>query len=519
VKRKVIIFGVDGGTFNVLAPLLAAGELPHFGRMQAAGAAGELASVVPPLTAPAWATFQTGLNPGRHGVFDFLAPPRLGYNRRLHNAAALASLRIFDALTAAGRTVGAVNVPLTFPPRAVNGFVVPGLLTPAVKPEYFYPPELVAEIKSWGEYYIDLNPAFYEEGRDEEFLADLARVSAARFRVALRLWETKRPDFFIVVFTGVDRLMHFFWDRPALVREHYRWLDGALGEFLRRGEREGATVIALSDHGFGPVVAEADLAAHLREGGWLRLRPRRGPTPRRFMDAVARLDVFGWRKKLPGRLRDAARGKVMERFSAFAGVDWSRTVAFPGTATQYGLYLNVAGREPEGIVARADYARVREEIIASLDGLRAGLGRRALRREDVYFGPALDDAPDCYLPLWEDGVRLAEFSDDPAVAPRRRRPGEHRREGIFFALGPDIRPGAGVADAGLGDVFPTVMYLMDEAVPAGLDGRVLTELFSDERLRRTPPAYGEYGDAATVGYAAEEDAAVRERLRSMGYLG
>jgi predicted AlkP superfamily phosphohydrolase/phosphomutase len=197
-------------------------------------------------------------------------------------------------------------------------------------------------------------------------------------------------------------------------------------------------------------------------------------------------------------------------------VDWSRTVAFPGTATQYGLYLNVAGREPEGIVARADYARVREEIIASLDGLRAGLGRRALRREDVYFGPALDDAPDCYLPLWEDGVRLAEFSDDPAVAPRRRRPGEHRREGIFFALGPDIRPGAGVADAGVGDVFPT---LMDEAVPAGLDGRVLTELFSDERLRRTPPAYGEYGDAATVGYAAEEDAVVRERLRSMGYLG
>ena len=517
MKNRVIIFGIDGGTFNVVGPMLEAGRLPNLARMRAEGAAGTLDSVCPPLTAPAWATFLTALNPGRHGVFDFLAPPRHNYHRRLQNASALAAPRIFDTLSVAGLTVGAVNVPLTFPPRPVNGFVVPGMLTPKFAAKYLYPPSLYAEMREPGEYFVDMDPTNYEEGRDEAFVGDLHRVAEARKNAALHLYRSHRPDLFAVVFTGVDRLMHFFWDRTELVQGHYEWLDAALGEFLKEGGDETSTLV-ISDHGFGPVEGEADLAAHLVRHGFMTMREKRSPSPRRFMDAVARLDFLNLRKRLPRRWRAAARGRVMERLSVFAAVDWTRTVAFPGTATQYGVYLNVAGREPEGIVARADHERVRDEVTASLDELRAGMAARALRREEVYHGPFVDDAPDLYVPLWEDGIRLLEFSDDPAVAPRRRRPGEHRREGIIFARGPAVAAGSAPRDATLADVYPTATYLLGQAVHAGLDGRVLTEIIAPDALGAAPPAYGEY-DVNGVGYADGEDAEVRARLQGMGYLG
>jgi predicted AlkP superfamily phosphohydrolase/phosphomutase len=518
VRSRLLIFGIDGGTFNVLEPMWAEGRLPHLARLRTEGASGVLSTVCPPLTAPAWATFQTGLQPGRHGVFDFLAPPRLGYTRRLQNASALSAPRLFDTLSAAGRTVGALNVPLTFPPRPVNGFVVPGMLTPTFANKHLYPPSLGAELRTLGEYYVDMNPLYFEEGRDEGFVDELYRVAEARKRAALHLWRRHRPDFFAVVFTGVDRLMHFFWDRPELVRDHYAWLDATLGEFLASAQEEGATVFVLSDHGFGPAEAEVDLAAHLGRHGFLSLKAKRGPSPRRFLEAVAKLDLFDLRKRLPRRWRAAARGQVMDRLSVFAAVDWQRTSVFPGTATQYGVYLNVAGREPEGIVTRADYEKVREDFIVSLDELHPGLTARALRREEVYHGPFLDDAPDVYLPLWEDGVRLREFSDDPAVAPRRRRPGEHRREGIFFARGPRVTAGTAPEQAALADIYPTATYLMGEALPAGLDGRLLAEIIAPEALAETPPTYRDY-DVGDVGYADGEDADVRARLEGMGYLG
>lgn len=517
MKNRVIIFGIDGGTFNVIGPMLEAGRLPTLARVQAEGAAGTLYSVYPPLTAPAWATFLTGLNPGRHGVFDFLAPPRHNYHRRLQNASALAAPRIFDTLSAAGLTVGAVNVPLTFPPRPVNGFVVPGMLTPKFAEKYVYPPSVGAEMRERGEYFIDMDPANFEEGRDEAFVEDLYRVAEARKSAALYLHRAHRPDLFVVIFTGVDRLMHFFWDEPDLVQAHYEWLDAALGEFLEEAG-ENATTLVVSDHGFGPVAGEVDLAAHLVRHGFMTLREKTGPSPRRFMDAVARWDVLNLRQRLPRRWRAAARGRVMERLSVFAAVDWSRTRAFPGTATQYGIYLNVAGREPEGIVARADYEKVRAEVAASLDELHPGMAARALRREEVYHGPFLDDAPDLYVPLWEDGIRFREFSDDPAVAPRRRRPGEHRREGILFARGPAVAAGSEARDATLADVYPTVTYLLNQAVPAGLDGRVLAEIVAAETLAAAPPVYGDY-DVNGVGYTDGEDAEVRARLQGMGYLG
>ncbi len=478
MKRKLLIFGIDGGTFRIIEPMWAAGHLPNLARLKAEGAAGVLTSVVPPLTAPAWATFQTGLNPGRHGVFDFLAPPRLGYNRPLQNAAALGAPRLFDALSSAGRTVGVINTPLTFPPRPVNGFVIPGMLTPAVKDKFLYPPSLGAEIREIGAYYIDMDPVNYEEGRDEEFRADLYRVSEARKKVALALFRAKRPDLFTIVFTGVDRLMHFFWDRPDWVCEHYAWLDAAVGEF-REAAGEEATTLVVSDHGFGPASAEVNLAGHLVRRGFMVVREGARPSPRRVMGACAKLDFLKIRKRLPGRWRAAARASVLEKLSAFAAVDWSRTKAYAIGLT--GIFLNIAGREAQGIVAPGNAAALKAEIKAKLTGLRDG-GAVAVNEvydlAAIYQGPYLADGPELvvgYASGWRaswdsaTGRVGAEVFEDNVKA----WSGDH-------CIASDLVPGVLFSNARIAterpriiDLAPTVLDLFGLAVPPYMEGRPL----------------------------------------------
>lgn len=71
-KTKVFTIGLDGGTFDIISPLVEKGELPNFERVIKRGAWGKLESTIPPFLGPAWASFQTGKDPSNHGIFDFI---------------------------------------------------------------------------------------------------------------------------------------------------------------------------------------------------------------------------------------------------------------------------------------------------------------------------------------------------------------------------------------------------------------------------------------------------------------
>jgi len=70
-KIKLVIIGIDGGTYSIIDPLIEKGALPNLRRLIKSGVKGILKSTYPPLTAPAWVSFMTGENPGKHGFFDF----------------------------------------------------------------------------------------------------------------------------------------------------------------------------------------------------------------------------------------------------------------------------------------------------------------------------------------------------------------------------------------------------------------------------------------------------------------
>lgn len=552
----IVVIGLDGGSWTALDPLLAAGLMPNLARLRAAGAWGELASTLPPFTAPAWSTFMTGLNPGRHGVLSFFQQDATSYRLTeggpLASTALLAAPAFWDRLAAAGRRTGIVNVPLTYPPRPVNGFLVSGLLTPVAADRFTYPPELAAELGP--DYVVE---ADYLTGIMGSFdltrlparkrlLADQDRAETVRADACLRLLERHRPDLFLVVFASPDRISHFFWEyldhtapagQPldpqtlADVRCHFQRLDRWIGE-LTAAAGPDATVIVMSDHGFGPAATRwAYVNTWLVGRGLLSLHRGQvlGWTNPAFWRArLADTPLRSWLiSRLPVRLRRAVRGAERPEDA----VDWSATAAYATVlyANVAGVRVNLAGRQTAGIVpAGAEYEAVRDQIIAAAAVWRdPDTGRpvvtRADRREALYHGEHVADFPDVILEL------AAEYAVVAGTSPRTVTPakptfrtGEHRPAGVFVAHGPAIQQGARPA-AQMADLAPTLLHLAGLPIPADLDGRVLTEALDQTWLARHPVQMADDETTASPASAAdvytpEEEAILTRHLAALGYL-
>jgi predicted AlkP superfamily phosphohydrolase/phosphomutase len=529
----LLIVGLDGATFDLLGPWLAAGYLPAMARLQQEGVSGPLASTTPPVTPAAWATFMTGKNPGRHGIFDFFQPHSPDPDRpRMVNATDMMARPFWHYLSQAGRRVGVLNVPVTYPPQPVNGFVVPGLLSPDEGATTF-PRDILAPYRAELGPYRLVPRLAYHPRRIDDFVAELRHVTATQLRYALRLAQDHATDFLMVHFFAPDLAQHKLWHtqdethpwyRPALAARHgtairdlFSQIDEGLAALLALLPAE-TTVILMSDHGFGPQHTVVNLNIYLLQSGLMALK------------AEARVRLRAWaaaQRWLAGAALRLWRLAGRERLLGFADVDWAKTRAYArGHMGQ--IYLNLRGREPQGIVSPADYHSVRAEIMAILNSFRHPAGKRPLietilTNESVAHGPHLYDGPDLHVimdgcravayPLFAAGGRLV--TEQPLVDS-----GNHRPEGIFIAAGPQVQRGGAPAGARLLDLAPTALHLLGTAIPADMDGRVLEEIFTDA-FKRRPIAYQPAQDAGSQPLALTPQAEdlLTRRLRSLGYLG
>jgi predicted AlkP superfamily phosphohydrolase/phosphomutase len=532
------VIGLDSATFDVVDPMLAAGELPNLGRLCDAGARGVLRSTTHPLTPHAWATIVTGVNAGRHGIWDFTERDESGYQLRLVNGSFRRAPAVWDRLRRSGRRSGIVNVPFTWPAPDVNGFAIAGFDAAAREQGLTSPAPLRDELRErFGS--LELDNAF--PLTDGKLDLDLVRRAASQ-KVQIVTWLTERfdPELLFVVFMAADHIHHLCWTDweadgvTSPVAEVYRILDEAVGALLDLAD--GGNVMVVSDHGAGPLHGVVNLNAWLASQGLLAYETGGGVVGRKLLGEVLEL-----RRYLPERLRYAAkqrlprlRQKTIER-GDYTVLDWSRTRAF-SYGTFGNIVLNVRGREQEGIVEPGDeYERVRDAVAERLLDLHGPGGERIVaqvhRREDLFHGPELAKVPDLLVEfdryawlgkgnlktrsesLWDE-IEIEGGSDLSYV-------GSHRHEGIVVLSGPAVAQGAPVGGE-LVDVAPTLLYLMGEAVPADLEGRVLVEALSPEVLDARPP---EYDDAAPAEFEPEraeleeEGAAeVERRLRGLGYL-
>jgi predicted AlkP superfamily phosphohydrolase/phosphomutase len=575
-KKRVLVIGLDGATFDILEPWMEQGHLPNLAAIARNGAVGPLQSTIPPNSAPAWTSFMTGMNPGKHGVYGFTrVDPRESYTIKVNSGAIRRTESIWQILTERGERSILINVPMTYPPDPIDGLVVTGIDTPGLDSEFTYPPELRHEIlrlipdytldvRSWGVTAVG--------ERRAHILDDILRMVESRRQLALHLMTTEPWDVFTVVFTATDRAQHFFWRfldpahplyEPAEAPKYqdailrvYRRIDQALGEILARCD-EQTTVIVMSDHGFGPQHKLFRINQWLLENDFLRLTYTSSNGLMRRLSGAARKGLYraldGLQRLVRTRLSDRAKDQLKRLFPRvreqvasqmlFSGVDWSSTRAYHTAEFPGSIRINLKGREVNGVVEPgSEYEAVCEAIRSALEGyVDPDTGRRIVervfRREELYWGPCLDMAPDLivhladyaytidwYMPM--DGNGTGQSS--PIVTELTGRfavnCGSHRPTGIVMLQGPDVEGGVKLGPNQIYDVAPTLLYLLGQSVPADMDGRILTEAITPERLARQPAERSERGPASSRRIPAEEvysDAdteAVSERLRSLGYL-
>ncbi|UCG25961.1 MAG: alkaline phosphatase family protein [Chloroflexota bacterium] len=538
---KLLIIGIDGATFDLILPWVEAGHLPNLGRLISGGVHGELASTLPPVTSPAWPTFMTGCNPGKHGVFDFIQPT--GSDFSLVNATKIKQPTMWQRLSAAGHRVGVLNVPVTYPPQPLNGFMISGILSPKGG-QICYPANLIERYKAdLGEYRVAPNIQ-YKPGIEQEYIDDIRALIGAHGEWAMRLMEEEPWDVMMVHFIALDIMMHALWrfmdhshprHEPSpyehAIRDAYRLVDDYVGRMMDLLPPE-TSVMLMSDHGFGPLHKIVNLNVFLFEHGMLKLSGdamtrakvaafRRGITPAGVYRVVERIGL----QNLATRVSKETRNQVVGRFLSFENVDWSQTVAYSmGHVGQ--VYLNMVGREPNGIVKQGDYQQRRQELVETLGELRDENGRplisKIIVREETYHGPYAENGPDLHLIIDDyNMIAFPLFATDGKVITDQIRgdSGCHRREGIFVANGPGIREAQELAEANILDLAPTIMHLLGEPVPRIMDGRVLQEIFDQPSdVSYLEEAADSAGLADSQSLSHDEEAQLEERLRSLGYL-
>lgn len=543
--NRILVIGIDGGTFDLVHPWAEAGDLPNIARLMAEGIYGPLESTLPPVTAPAWSTFATGKNPGKHGVFDFILP--MGGRYDLVNATSIHAPTLWQIISEAGRKCGVMNVPVTYPPAPINGFIIGGMLSP-VTGAFTYPSNLLDRYAAQMKPYRIAPHVQYKPGNEAVFVADLLDLVERRGEYALQLMVDFPYDFLMFHFQATDNMQHAFWKfvDPAhpqydpeaasrlgpAVKQVYQRIDFYIGQMLDRITKD-ATVFVMSDHGFGSLHYVVNLnlllldrgLLRLKQGAWTRLKTglfRAGLTPASVWHLIERtgLQNYVW------QVSKSTRNKVVGKFLSFDDVDWSRTQAYSiGHVGQ--VFVNLKGREPEGIVEPgAEYESVRQRVIKALQDLRhpetgQPLVDKIVPGDQVAKGPYAHRGPDLHVVM--DGYRTIAFplfATDSRTVTRQIRgdSGCHRMHGILIARGPEIQAGKHVDGARIMDLAPTILHLMGLPVLDDMDGRVLTEALTTSRPVERRSA-GPADEEAETELSVEETAEVEDRLRALGYLG
>jgi len=554
-SEKVFILGLDGASPEIIELLIDQGKLPTFKKLKEEGVMGRLRTTIPPITGSAWSSFMTGKNPGKHGIFDFIRRREGTYYLMPINAEFREGRSFWSWASDAGRRVCIFNVPITYPPEKVNGVMVSGMLTPSNKTDYTYPPYVAGELDQvTGGYQIHIKES-YSKGGEERFLAHLYEVTGKRIKAMEYLFKLEDWDLFIAIFQGIDVLQHELWHcwdpnhfrhDPSqekyleAIPECYQKMDAVLKRILEDWINPERTLIVMSDHGAGRLQKLLYINNYLMEKGFLKLKKgirtsiknilfRSGLVPMTFYHLLLRMGL--------GRLKRKARfgqaqSLLKSFFLSFEDVDWSQSVAYSIGSTAGQIYLNLKGREPQGIVEpNHEFDRIREEIIQELKELvDEETGEKVVeeifRKEEIYHGPHLKEAPD--IIFFPKGFEIAAFGEYEFASNRILDyswgvSGSHRMEGLLMMKGKRIQQGVTLEGSQIIDLAPSILYLLNLPIPNSMDGKVLQKAFLNKVLQEEPIRFVEEGGPSSDFhpkdiYSDEEEEELKKQLKNLGYL-
>lgn len=549
MKPRVLVIGLDCATFKLISPYAEEGYLPNLKRIMENGVTRILKSTIPPVSPPAWATFLTGRNPGKHGIFQFVDMNVKDYgflSNRIINSSLFSGSTFIDFISSQNLTVGIVKIPFTFPPWKVNGFMIAGEPSPDWKKAHTYPPELSEKL---GRVNLGSSTDFILYS-PEDLFKHLEFDCNVRTKIAQEMIEKNTYDFFMLVHNITDAAAHRYWKYidptcpnykkkfakyKNIVRDVYELADKSIGKLLEKIDKD-TIVFFMSDHGASRnPIHFFNVNAWLKEKGFLYYKENKSAT-RLIMNALIKIKYI-----LPPKLRTftsiAIKKIFLKKLSNFqasaSNFDWSQTKAYAVTlySTCGGIALNLKGRQSCGIVELGpETGRLCEDIQSALLEIRDPRnGKKVIeqiyRREDIFTGTYTERLPELIIKFKSDYQSSANPSaplfSDVNPSDFDFQSGNHDENGIFMACGKNIRKGAKFAPAQIQDMAPTILYAMGLSVPDEMDGQVLLDIFEQDFVDKNPiERISERKWTETDSYKLNEDASdkMKEQLQGLGYL-
>jgi len=528
---RTLFIGMDGATFTVLDDLIKPGDsgpvMPFLAKIFKEGSRAKLRSTPNPLTPPAWVSLMTGRTPGHHGVYDFIRAEERGDDVffTLYDSRDCRVETIWSIASRQGKKVAALNFPFTAPPPAdLNGFVVPGFVPSRHLRRNTHPADLYDKLKQIPDFDAkELAWDFDQEQQAGYELSDHDREEWVRyhlpreqqwFRVAEHIMREEAPDLMAILFDGVDKLQHQAWQYldPRLEQEgrgefhermrklslaYFAQLDTFIERLVTAAGPE-VQVFFASDHGFTASTEIVRINSYLAEKGYCHFKP----------------------------MPEGQAGENISK-SYFAYLDWNKTTAYCRTPSCNGITIRVARNPGDTGIDPKDYEALRTRLIRDLEDLKdPATGERIIteihKREDVFPGSAMGDAPDLQLVLRDFGF-VSVRNILPIVEKRNYVVGTHHPDGVFLAYGPGIEANKLLGRRHITDVASTMLYSLGLPVPSDFEGVVAPGMFTAERKATHPIVIGAStagSKKADLGEAMDEDEKkqILEQLQMLGYM-
>lgn len=530
---RTLFIGLDGATFTVLDELTR--DLPEIGvtmpflkHFISTGTASLLRSTPNPLTPPAWCSLMTGRSPGNHGVYEFVRAEEHGEQVyfTLYDFRDIRTETIWSIASRQDRNVVALNFPMTAPPPQIAGSLVPGFVPWKHLRRNTTPPDLYNRLKEIPEFDPkELAWDFERENKIGEMMTDSDLENWVRyhfprdkqwFQIAEKLLREDNPDIMAVLFDGTDKLQHQVWNfidpalvpsnptpwqqrMRALVLEYFRNLDGYIQKLVELAGPE-AQVFMASDHGFTATTEVVRINYFLGEKGYL-----------------------AWKQT------DGSEAAKRREASSFANLDWENTLAYCRTPSSNGITIRVAKNPGDPGIKPEEYEAFRDRLIGDLENFQdPETGERILqgiyKREDIYSGEAMAEAPDLTLVLRDYGF-VSINNVQPAVEQRPVPMGTHHPDGIFLAGGAGIKAGFKAERHNIVDVAATLLYSLGLPIGRDQEGVVAESFFTENYLMSNPVIMGEETAVEKEASAElveeisdEEKEKIIAQLQMLGYM-
>jgi len=503
---KVIVFGLDGGTWNLIKPWADKGELPTFKKLMENGAWGVLESTVPPSTVPAWPSMLTGKKPEKLGFYYFTRRDKESYEPTLNRS--LFDGAIWQILNNHGRQSYVINVPGTELPREdeTRGVFIAG---PIMNIGEITNDTRIKKLMEKTGYQRGFPERPAEASQEEDRLIEVISRAKKQFALVKELLPESWDLLFYVNFL-TDWVSHIYWkyldethpdheeneQLKSLIKSFYIEID----RFLDMLTGNASNLFVVSDHGFGPLYCEINLNSWLAREGFQSRRviaKRNFPLPKlkpaNLIPVLVKIGGFPPVKPFAKRIAPfiiPKHGKttllksIFEKAPVLEDIDWMKSQAY--SIYYMGININLKGREPLGCVEPSEYEHVREQIINQALQIKDEEGRQviegAYKVEEIYDNPPMISFPDIVLKFKDMKYRNRDninLGMSRAVFEKFSDSGGHRSEGIFLAYGSGVKRGYKVDSAKIHDLAPTILHILGLPIPQNMDGRVLSEIYEE----------------------------------------